>query len=189
MATYADTNGDGKVDQQDILPIASNWRRLHTPNWLAPPPIANKDSVPEDTQMLNIYSTMYDVLDAAPVETEGVLALKAAIGEMMVNIRRRLSPRESKLLQNYPNPFNPETWIPYQLAEEASVRINIYDLSGRLVRTLEIGQSPAGYYLSKEKAAYWDGRNQFGEQVASGIYFYHIKAGAFESVRKLINVQ
>ena len=88
-----------------------------------------------------------------------------------------LTPKETALLRNYPNPFNPETWIPYHLADEAEVQITIYDTEGVRVRQLELGHQPAGYYVNRVKAAYWDGRNETGELIASGIYFYTLTAG------------
>ena len=92
----------------------------------------------------------------------------------------------NNLHQNYPNPFNPDTWIPYQLSEDTDVSITIYDVNGDLIRTLVLGTKAAGMYLSKSESAYWDGRNETGEQVASGIYFYRIKAGGFRAVRKMM---
>jgi len=90
------------------------------------------------------------------------------------------------LLSNYPNPFNPETWIPYQLSDPAEVSVSIYSVDGKLVRTLELGQVPAGVYSDKERAAYWDGRNAAGEPVASGVYFYTLRAGDFKATRKMV---
>ncbi|MBI1928778.1 hypothetical protein HYR99_31600 [Candidatus Poribacteria bacterium] len=90
------------------------------------------------------------------------------------------------LLQNYPSPFNPETWIPYTLERDVEVTIQIHDAAGRLVRTLSLGRKPAGEYLSKERAAYWDGRNEAGEKVSSGIYYYRMTAGNFSSTRKMM---
>ena len=86
-------------------------------------------------------------------------------------------PTETELLPNYPNPFNPETWIPYRLAEDAVVNLTIYDTAGGVVRSIDVGHKPAAVYESKAKAIYWDGRNEFGEGVASGVYFYHLSAG------------
>ena len=94
--------------------------------------------------------------------------------------------KQTRLLQNYPNPFNPETWIPYQLATEADVTVVIYDSSGQLVRTLELGSQPPGLYLTQEKAAYWDGRSDTGEWVSSGTYFYHLQAGGYSAAKKMI---
>ena len=90
------------------------------------------------------------------------------------------------LLSNYPNPFNPETWIPYQLSAAAEVTVTIHSSDGKLVRTLELGQMPAGVYSDKERAAYWDGRNAAGEPVASGVYFYTLTAGDFKATRKMV---
>ena len=98
-------------------------------------------------------------------------------------------PTQSRLLQNYPNPFNPETWIPYQLAEDSSVSVSIYDTTGQLVRTLSLGFQAAGFYNSQERAAYWDGRNALGERVASGIYFYQLTTPAFQQTRRLVIVK
>ena len=92
----------------------------------------------------------------------------------------------TRLLPNYPNPFNPETWIPYQLSDPAEVTVSIYSVDGKLVRTLELGQLPAGVYSDKDRAAYWDGRNAAGESVASGVYFYTLRAGDFSATRKLV---
>jgi hypothetical protein len=90
------------------------------------------------------------------------------------------------LLQNYPNFFNPDTWIPYQLVEDVDVTIEIHDASGQLVRTLKLGHKPAGFYTTKDRAAYWDGKNEAGEQVTSGIYFYTIQAGDFTATKKMV---
>ena len=96
-------------------------------------------------------------------------------------------PAETELLRNYPNPFNPETWIPYRLAEDANVSLTIYDVNGELVRTIDMGHQSAAVYESRAKAIYWDGRNRFGEQVASGIYFYSLSAGDdFSATRKMV---
>ena len=94
-------------------------------------------------------------------------------------------PQQNRLLQNYPNPFNPETWIPYQLSENSPVSVSIYDSTGALVRTLSLGIQPAGFYNSRGRAAYWDGRNAFGEQVASGVYFYSLHTLDFSATRKM----
>ena len=96
-------------------------------------------------------------------------------------------PAETELLRNYPNPFNPETWIPYRLAEDADVSLTIYDAYGALVRSIDIGHQTAAVYDTKAKAIHWDGRNQFGEQVASGLYFYHLSAGDdFSATRRMV---
>jgi len=95
-------------------------------------------------------------------------------------------PTKTELLPNFPNPFNPETWIPFQLRQSAFVRITIYDTLGREIRRLELGQLPTGYYNTRERAAYWDGRNHSGERVASGLYFYRLEADSFVSIRRMV---
>ena len=95
-------------------------------------------------------------------------------------------PKLTQLLQNFPNPFNPETWIPYQLETSADVTLRIYDTSGDLVRTLNLGFKGQGFYMTRSKAAYWDGRNNLGEQVASGIYFYSLHTPDFSATRKML---
>ena len=97
-----------------------------------------------------------------------------------------IQPRETLLEQNYPNPFNPETWIPYQLQEPAEVSIQIYDGVGRLVRTLDLGVKAAGTYRMHSRAAYWDGKNEMGERVASGIYFYTLQTPGFSATRRMV---
>jgi len=97
--------------------------------------------------------------------------------------------KRTMLLQNFPNPFNPETWVPYHLTEDASVAIQIYDAQGNLVRSLNLGHNSAGAYLTKDTAAYWDGRNSGGDAVASGVYFYRLRAGGFEATRRMLMVK
>ena len=94
-------------------------------------------------------------------------------------------PMVTRLLQNYPNPFNPETWIPFQLKEANQVYLTIYDNRGQVIRAIDLGVRQAGIYRSKETAIYWNGRNQVGEPVANGIYFYRLKAGDYQETRKM----
>ena len=109
------------------------------------------------------------------VEPRGDLALT-----MFGDIKR------TALLQNFPNPFNPETWIPYTLADDSEVNVRIYDVEGKLVRNLDIGYQRAGRYLSRQNAVYWDGRDQLGESVSSGVYFYTLKAAGFSDTRRMV---
>ena len=97
-----------------------------------------------------------------------------------------LTPKETVLLPNYPNPFNPETWIPYQLANPADVTLRIHAIDGSLVCSLSLGHKATGIYQSRSRAAYWDGKNELGEPVASGVYFYTFTAGDFTATRKML---
>ena len=105
---------------------------------------------------------------------------------MLEQLLVSLTPKETELLSNYPNPFNPETWIPYRLAEDAFVTLTIYDEAGRVVRTLDVGHRIAAAYESRSKAIYWDGRNDVGEGVASGVYFYTLTAGDYSATQKMV---
>ena len=90
------------------------------------------------------------------------------------------------LAVNFPNPFNPETWIPYQLASDTEVTLTIHASDGQLVRRLALGHQTAGTYYSRSRAAYWDGKNDFGETVTSGVYFYTLAAGDFSATRRML---
>ena len=105
---------------------------------------------------------------------------------MLEQLLVSLTPKETELLANYPNPFNPETWIPYRLAEDAFVTLTIYDLSGGVVRRIDVGHRIASAYENQSKAVYWDGRNDVGERVASGVYFYVLTAGDYSATRKMV---
>ena len=96
-----------------------------------------------------------------------------------------IPPECDALMQNFPNPFNPETWIPYQLRESSDVTIRIYSMSGNLVRELDLGHKSPGVYVNSHRAVHWDGRNEAGEQVSSGVYFYAIQAGDYTAVKKM----
>ena len=98
-------------------------------------------------------------------------------------------PAKTELLPNYPNPFNPETWIPYQLSEGSTVTVQIYDIRGHLIRTIEVGHKPMGYYLTRERAVYWDGRNEKGERISSGVYFYTLITGHYTQTRRMVIVK
>ena len=100
-----------------------------------------------------------------------------------------LIPKQTVLLVNYPNPFNPETWLPYQLANDAEITIRIYSAAGQLVRHLDLGFQQAGYYIGKSRAAYWDGRNDLGERLTSGVYFYQLSTPDSSATRKMVIVK
>jgi hypothetical protein len=132
--------------------------------------IADKVS-PLTIQAVEIYSS-----DAMPIDSKIVNG----------NFRSwAVAPERSTLLQNFPNPFNPDTWIPYQLKEDGDVKIQIYSVSGTLVRELDLGHKSAGIYTSKDRSAYWNGKNGSGEKVGSGIYFYKIQTNRFSDVKKM----
>ena len=165
-----DINGDGVVNIFDIVPIAQG--------------IASASAAPIGAE--SVDAAMIEAWIAqARLEDDGSLAFKQGIANLK-KLLASLIPEATALLANYPNPFNPETWIPYQLAESGEVKLTIYDINGKIVRRLEVGYKAAGMYRSRSRAAYWDGRNQLGEQLASGVYFYTLTAGEFSATRRML---
>ena len=199
----ADVNNDGSVNILDLVVIASDLGDAGT-NLAAD---VNRDGVVSILDLV-LAAGMFEGTAAAPaahaqapktltaVEVQGWLTDARAL-EVRDPIMKRgflvleqllaaLTPTETKLLANYPNPFNPETWIPYRLAEDAFVTLTIYDGSGRVVRTLDVGHRIASAYENRSKAIYWDGRNKVGERVASGVYFHTLTAGDFSATRRMV---
>ena len=157
------------------------WQR-NTP--LDTPSIENYFALSQDATLLLSYAEtgeihIWDAQALLPSETVSV----EPKGQQIVVFG---AVKENQLLQNFPNPFNPETYMPYQLAKPADVTLTIYAVDGKLIRTLALGQQTGGLYQSKSRAAYWDGKNQIGEPVASGLYFYSLTAGDFAATRKMI---
>ena len=111
--------------------------------------------------------------------------LENAFAHFTLNTDLRI-PNQHQLLQNYPNPFNPETWIPFKLAQDSTVTAKIYDVTGKKIRMIELGHLSAGNYVESNRAIYWDGKTEDGEQVSSGTYFYQIEAGDYTETRKMV---
>ena len=170
-----DLNRDGVVSILDLILAA---RAIGSTTAPAAPVALNPD-------LIGDAATIEAWIAQARLEDDGSLAFKQGI-ENLQALLASLIPEETALLHNYPNPFNPETWIPYQLAESAEVTLTIYDMDGQLVRRLALGYQAAGMYQSRSRAVYWDGRNQLGESVASGLYFYTLTAGEFTATRRML---
>ena len=174
--SQADVNRDGTINIQDLIIVSQHLGESTTS--AAPSAIAIDDDK-LNPAMIQAWITQAQAAD------DGSLAFQQGIA----NLERLLAlfiPEETALLHNYPNPFNPETWIPYQLAEPADVTLSIYSVNGALVRMLILGHQPAGIYQTRTRAAYWDGKNQVGEPVASGVYFYTFTADDFTATRKML---
>ena len=171
-----DVDGSGTVDATNIILVLANL----------------DDDIAAPTLDIDVKALDLD-FDRVQEQVEMLLASgdrSIAAQRALLYLQHLLAsarPDETVLLANYPNPFNPETWIPYHLSESTDVRVNIYDSRGILVRALTLGHQTAGYYTSRSRAAYWDGRNAFGERVASGIYFYQLQTDAEVSpLRKMV---
>ena len=171
-----DVNNDGTISILDLILIAQHLDKSTVP---AAPAYVRKINGP-DPRMIQMW------IAQAQIENDGSIVFQRGIANLQ-NLLASLMPKKTVLLANYPNPFNPETWIPYQLAEPAEVKIAIYAADGTLVRTLSLGHQAAGTYQNKDRAAYWDGTNAQGEPVASGLYFYTLKvSGEFTATRKML---
>ena len=170
----ADVNGDGIVNIVDLVKVAGEIG-AGTAAPSAHPQILEILTEKDVRQWLT-QAQQANLADAA--SQRGILMLEQLLAALI--------PKETSLLSNYPNPFNPETWIPYQLAQNAEVTLTIYAADGKVVRTLALGQQPAGIYRNKNRAVYWDGRNAVGEPVASGVYFYTLEASEFTATRKML---
>ena len=173
----ADVDGNGRVDIEDLTLVA---RRINAA-FAAPTRSPEVPDLPFTAQ--EVQQWIQDA-KAQGVDAEGIAALEQLLQAVLQ--QAETPPKETVLLANYPNPFNPETWIPYQLAEPAEITVSIHATDGKLVRTLALGQLPAGVYQEKDRAAYWDGKNEQGESVASGLYFYTLKAGDFSATKKML---
>lgn len=143
-----------------------------------------------DPSLIPLEKDLYIQYESLEIDMREQRSIKLPSGKHVVTITLRdRIPEKTAVFQNYPNPFNPETWIPYQLSESGNVVVSIYDVSGRLVKKLDIGHKDAGIYISREKSAYWDGKNEVGEQVSSGVYFYQIQSGKFSKMMKLVIIR
>jgi hypothetical protein len=179
----ADVNNDGIVNVLDLVIVAQHImdrtppKKVRDPNMPAPALQANAGGL--DPAFIQEW------INLAQVEDDGSVIFDLGIANLKTILAYN-RPSKTKLLLNYPNPFNPETWIPYQLAEATEVTISIYALNGNLIRTLSLGHRSVGTYHSKSQAAYWDGRNEIGERVASGVYIYTFTAGKFSATGKML---
>ena len=170
----ADVNGDGIVSIVDLVRVAGALNNAAAAPFLHPQ--TETLITATDVQQWLIQAQQSALTDAT--FQRGILFLEQLLAT--------LTPKVTALFPNYPNPFNPETWIPYQLANPADVTLCIYSVDGTLVRTLALGHKEVGIYQSYNRAAYWNGKNEFGEPVASGVYFYTLTAGDFIATRKMI---
>ena len=207
-----DVTLDGIVDVEDLVAVASSFGES-IEEGMYPNPDVNDDGVVNRQDVLKVMAILDGAAGAPSVSSQTLPLLTADTLQYWIDRAKQLNnldddfqsgirvleellatlvtetkamPTQTALLANYPNPFNPETWIPYQLSEPAGVTVHIYAVDGRLIRILSLDHQPAGMYQSKNRAAYWDGKNEFGESVASGVYFYTLTAGDFTATRKML---
>ena len=197
-----DINSDGVVNIQDLVLVSSNFGRRGENE-----ADINGDGVVDIVDLVKVAAALGSTADAPSFHLQ-TLAILSAVDvqnwlkqaqylnltdvtsqrgiRFLEQLLTVLTPEETVLLPNYPNPFNPETWIPYQLANSSDVQIVIYDTRGTTIRHLTLGHQPAGYYTTRDRAAYWDGHNGLGERVATGVYFFQLQADNLSLLRKMV---
>jgi hypothetical protein len=188
-----DVNGDGRVNIFDLIAIANHFgegaaQGAPSLTFLLAPAKFAEGWTPRqfalDLQTNRRLRAAHAELEAQAGTSPNVRFVANLLHRWLIDTRT--IPNETRLYPNFPNPFNPETWIPYQLAEAAEVHISIYDVQGQRVRELPIGFRAAGIYTDRSEAVYWNGRNDIGELITSGVYFYTLHAGDFSDTRKML---
>ena len=197
-----DTNNDGMVNIQDLVLVAANFGKTgqNTAD-------VNEDEIVDIRDLVKVAGAFGNAIAAPSLHPQLFETLTAeevrwwllqahhlsptdATSQRGIRFLEQLLaaliPKETALLPNYPNPFNPETWIPYHLAKPTDVTLTIYAVNGEVIQRLVLGHQLAGVYQSKSRAAYWDGRNNLGERVASGVYFYQLQTDEISSIRKMV---
>ena len=205
VSVFGDINRDGAVNLLDLILVAGSIGQA-VPQGGNPADV-NEDGVVNVVDLVKVAGALGSTAAAPAAHTQVLrnftasdiqawlaqaqhLPLTDATSQQGIHFLKQLlaalTPKETALLPNYPNPFNPETWIPYQLTHAADVQIAIYDTKGTMVRQLDLGYQPVGYYTDRSKAAYWDGCNEKGEAVASGVYFYQLRVGDYTATRRMV---
>ena len=183
-AAYSFVRVDGRWEEREKVLPRDAGQKINYGEWVAisgNTVIVSAHNAPNDGPesahgaVVHIYDSIKD-FNTPPFAVEPSDLSVTTLGQI----------KRTALLQNFPNPFNPETWLPYLLANDADVRIHIYDVHGRLARELNLGAQKSGEYLTREAAAYWDGRNQFSETVSSGVHYYTLHAGSFQATRRML---
>ena len=173
----ADINDDGIVNIFDLIAVAQ---------YLGESTTSDAPTIRWNANLHSLHSTRIQKwIDMAHTADDGSLTFRQGIANLK-HLLEAMRPDKTALLANYPNPFNPETWIPYHLSNDANLVLTIYDTKGALVRQLDLGYQKAGYYTIRTKAAHWDGHNNLGESVGSGVYFYQLQADHFSAMRKMV---
>ena len=180
MNIYPDVNNDGVVNIKDLILIASEISPAAAPT-LSKNVVDTYNLTTENLKLWIYHAKQLNLNDS--VTRKGISILEQILKTLSLS---ESLPNETVLLKNYPNPFNPETWIPYELSKHSNVNILIHSSDGKLVRLLKLGPMSAGVYHSKSRAAYWDGLNELGEIVASGLYYYTFKTDNITLTRRML---
>ena len=180
---YPDVNGDGVIDLNDSVLVSAHFGESYQIDGTrAAPQFAGESLYLIPPSLRKQLESIYHEILLMPNNSLEFIRARQVLQYLLFP----LVPGHNQLLQNYPNPFNPETWIPFHLASAGQVTIGIYNATGTLIRQIDLGYLMPGRYLNRGEAAYWDGKNVYGEPVASGIYFYTLSTASFRATRKMI---
>ncbi len=186
-AAYSFARVDGHwVEKTKVVP-EDRGQRLNYGSWVSMRGdmiIVASHNAPNEGAEAGLGSAGYvyngvDTFDTLPFASEPFGLKMTTLGQV----------KQTALYQNFPNPFNPETWLPYRLGSDAPVTIHIYNMQGQLTRKLDLGTQKSGDYLTRATAAHWDGRNQVGEIVSSGVFFYTLQAEDFQGTHRMLIVK
>lgn len=174
-------------DSADFSLADSNWLCISPDSGTIPP--WSSDII--QAKIHGIIGTAGDTFNEAiiwvnannPIFPYGEIPVEVTVIPAVVGLRREenIHPQTFQLFQNYPNPFNPTTTISYQLPVSSEVELRIYNLLGQRIRTLANTKQPIGTYQTE-----WDGRDDAGREVASGVYIYQLKTADYTGSRKLL---
>jgi hypothetical protein len=200
-----DVNKDSEIDVLDLVQVASMFGRV-TQGLMED---VNRDGVVNIFDLMQVASNLGQNVSASPSVLDPQLGIFKNLNQdairSSVTALKRLSdnrtmyaieiletllvPQRTQLRQNYPNPFNPETWIPYDLAIDANVTIEIYNITGHIIKRIDLGHQAAGHYRDRSKALSWNGRSDNGERVANGIYYIKFTANEVIQICQLVIVK
>jgi hypothetical protein len=136
---------------------------------------------PSDSCVIRVSSKAENPISAL---SDGFFTIKAETTGVREEKKSDNLPENFVLYQNYPNPFNPSTKIEFSLSERAQVKLEIYDITGRRVKKLLDEALPSGFW-----SVVWEGEDDSGVEVASGVYFYRLKTFQYTQTKKMVMIR
>ncbi|MBN1780459.1 T9SS type A sorting domain-containing protein [bacterium] len=171
--------GDVEIAIVDVAALAAGASQNCTAEYVLP-----QGQAAGNYYVCAVVDVANSVAESNEGNNEAVAANAVTVTGGGTAVDSEIAPEDYALYQNYPNPFNPETTIRYALPNRADVRIAVTNVHGQTIRVLVNESVEAGTY-----DVVWNGTNQNGDKVASGVYFYSITSGSFREIRKMVLVQ
>jgi hypothetical protein len=173
----------------DLTAVTATIDKSKLPGWLSVQCEPRTANIPQGAQARDKLFVVFTV-EEAPAGAESMipLELKDAIGNAWnysITVKaNNAKPVADALIGNYPNPFNPDTVISYSLATGRNASLVVYNALGQKVRTIVDGPHAMGKYTVR-----WDGKDEMGRQVSSGVYYCRMTAGRFVETRKMVFIE